>query len=159
MEDQEFSVSDSTEESGKGLRAQLEQALKEKKQLEGEMQSLRGKVRQTEVTQFLSTKGVNAKIAKFIPSDIEGEEAIDGWLQENADVFGFTVNSDPQADATESAAPTVADDVIESAKRIQNLGQNSVSPSQLADIQGRIANASTEAELDALLAEAQKFVL
>ena len=89
---------DEQEESpGKGLRAQLEQALREKKELESQVADLAGKYRQVEVTSILAAKGVNSKIAKFIPSDVTGEEAISKWLEENADVFGGFQQSQEQA--------------------------------------------------------------
>lgn len=88
--DQDGDYEDGQESSGKGLRGQLEQALADKKALEAEVAELRGKARQTEVSNVLTAKGVNPKVAKFIPADVEGEEGISKWLEENADLFGAT---------------------------------------------------------------------
>lgn len=142
------------ESPGKGLRAQLEQALNDKKGLEAQLSELKGKVRQAEVGKVLSAKGVNHKIAQFIPSEIEGEEAIAKWLDENADVFGVQPQGDTPAD--ESKVP---EEVKESAARMQNLGSASQSPSKLADIEARMKGAQTAEELQELWQEAQKFVL
>lgn len=146
---------DGQESSGKGLRGQLEQALADKKALEAEVAELRGKARQTEVSNVLTAKGVNPKVAKFIPADVEGEEGISKWLEENADLFGAT----PQDDDTQQQDAGIAPEVKESASRLQNLGSSAQSPSKLADIEARMASAQTSEELQELWAEAQRFVL
>ena len=153
--DQDDDVDNDHESSGKGLRGQLEQALADKKALEGQVAELLGKVRQTEVSNVLTAKGVNPKVAKFIPADVEGEEGISKWLEENADLFGAT----PQDDDTQQQDAGIAPEVKESASRLQNLGSSAQSPSKLADIEARMASAQTSEELQELWAEAQRFVL
>lgn len=153
--DQDGDYEDGQESSGKGLRGQLEQALADKKALEAEVAELRGKARQTEVSNVLTAKGVNPKVAKFIPADAEGEEGISKWLEENADLFGAT----PQDDDTQQQDAGIAPEVKESASRLQNLGSSAQSPSKLADIEARMASAQTSEELQELWAEAQRFVL
>lgn len=153
--DQDGDYEDGQESSGKGLRGQLEQALADKKALEAEVAELRGKARQTEVSNVLTAKGVNPKVAKFIPTDVEGEEGISKWLEENADLFGAT----PQDDDTQQQDAGIAPEVKESASRLQNLGSSAQSPSKLADIEARMASAQTAEELQELWAEAQRFVL
>ena len=153
--DQDGDYEDGQESSGKGLRGQLEQALADKKALEAEVAELRGKARQTEVSNVLTAKGVNPKVAKFIPADVEGEEGISKWLEENADLFGAT----PQDDDTQQQDAGIAPEVKESASRLQNLGSSAQSPSKLADIEARMASAQTSEELQELWAEAQRFIL
>jgi len=153
--DQDGDYEDGQESSGKGLRGQLEQALADKKALEAEVAELRGKARQTEVSNVLTAKGVNPKVAKFIPADVEGEEGISKWLEENADLFGAT----QQDDDTQQQDAGIAPEVKESASRLQNLGSSAQSPSKLADIEARMASAQTSEELQELWAEAQRFVL
>lgn len=153
--DQDGDYEDGQESSGKGLRGQLEQALADKKALEAEVAELRGKARQTEVSNVLTAKGVNPKVAKFIPADVEGEEGISKWLEENADLFGAT----PPDDDTQQQDAGIAPEVKESASRLQNLGSSAQSPSKLADIEARMASAQTSEELQELWAEAQRFVL
>lgn len=104
---------------------------------------------------MLTAKGVNPKVAKFIPADVEGEEGISKWLEENADLFGAT----PQDDDTQQQDAGIAPEVKESASRLQNLGSSAQSPSKLADIEARMASAQTSEELQELWAEAQRFVL
>ena len=145
-----------TESPAKGLRAQLEKSLEDKKALEKELSDLRAKVRQSEVTSALAAKGVNPKIAKFIPADVEGEEGISKWLEENADVFG---GFEPQEGAPASEEPAVPQEVRDSAQRMQTLSSSSQSPSKIADIEARMKSAQTADELQELWAEAQRFVL
>lgn len=153
--DQDGDYEDGQESSGKGLRGQLEQALADKKALEAEVAELRGKARQTEVSNVLTAKGVNPKVAKFIPTDVEGEEGISKWLEENADLFGAT----SQDDDTQQQDAGIAPEVKESASRLQNLGSSAQSPSKLDDIEARMASAQTSEELQELWAEAQRFIL
>ncbi len=153
--DQDGDYEDGQESSGKGLRGQLEQALADKKALEAEVAELRGKARQTEVSNVLTAKGVNPKVAKFIPTDVEGEEGISKWLEENADLFGAT----SQDDDTQQQDAGIAPEVKESASRLQNLGSSAQSPSKLDDIAARMASVQTSEELQELWAEAQRFIL
>lgn len=155
MDTQDDEFEQEQESPGKGLRAQLEQALSEKKSLEAQLNEYKGKVRQAEIGNVLSAKGVNPKVAKFVPTDVEGEEGISKWLEENADLFGAT----SQDDDTQQQDAGIAPEVKESASRLQNLGSSAQSPSKLADIEARMASAQTAEELQELWAEAQRFVL
>lgn len=140
---------DEMNEGGKGLRAQLEAALQSKKDLETQLNEFKAKVRQSEVKSVLEAKGVNPKVAKFIGDDVDD---IDAWLTENADVFGFTVGQGTQE-------PNVPADVVQQTQRFQNLSQSAVPAGKVADIQARMASATTDAELNALWQEAQAFLL
>ena len=155
--DQDDDFENDHESSGKGLRGQLEQALADKKALEGQVAELMGKVRQTEVSNVLTAKGVNPKVAKFIPADVEGEEGISKWLEENADLFGASQTD--EGNDTQQTDAGIAPEVKQSAERMQNLGSSAQSPGKLADIQARMKSANTAEELQELWAEAQRFVL
>jgi len=62
------------------------------KELEGELESLRNFQRQSVVSSVLNERGVNPKIATFIPSDIANDpESIGRWLDENGEIFGVQV--------------------------------------------------------------------
>lgn len=66
--------------------------LKEKKikELESELSEIRTARRSDVINSVLSERGVNTKVAKFIPSDVEPTpDALNSWLEENADVFGI----------------------------------------------------------------------
>lgn len=81
---------DSNESEGmKNMRKQLkEQAklLKEQSDLIAQFQvQSRGAV----LTQALTSRGLDAKVAKFYPSDLgTDDESVDKWYNENKDIFG-----------------------------------------------------------------------
>lgn len=73
----------------KQLRKQLREATKAKADLEKEVGSFRAEKRSTTIADVLKAKGVNPKVAKLIPTDLEpSDEAVAGWLEEWGDVFG-----------------------------------------------------------------------
>jgi hypothetical protein len=45
----------------------------------------------------LASRGVNSKIASFIPQDIDPtEESVSKWLEDYADVFGVDTQAEPR---------------------------------------------------------------
>jgi len=63
---------------------------KRAKELEQELAGLKTQTRQRTVKDVLQAKGLNPKIAAFIPQDIDtSEEAINNWVNEYGDVFGI----------------------------------------------------------------------
>lgn len=157
MADQDV-YEDDTNETAKpknGLREQLEAALAAKKELEAENAKLKTTVRERAVSEVLTAKGVNPKVAKFIPSDVEGEEAIIEWLKTEGDVFGVVVNEQGEA----PAKPAVAAGDVAGTQRLQNLGASAATPAIIQDIESRISAANTQDEINAIWAEAQKYFL
>jgi len=76
----------------KQLRKQLKAEQRRNKELESTVGNLNKTQKERIIKDVLTSKGVNAKIASFIPSDIEAsEDAISAWLEINADVFGIQV--------------------------------------------------------------------
>jgi hypothetical protein len=72
----------------KGLRSQLAKVAKENKELKETNEKLLKQVRETAISQVLTTKGVSVKLAKLVPADIEPTaEAVEKWLEEYSDVF------------------------------------------------------------------------
>lgn len=150
-------TAEETAEAPRGLRAQLETVLAEKKALEQEVANLKGTVRSRAVADILSAKGVPAKVANLIPSDVEGEEAVTKWLADWSDVFG--IKTETQEDTTAQAAAIAATPEAAATQRLQDLGNSAVAPGKLADLEARMQEAKTPAELNALMAEAKKFIL
>lgn len=72
----------------KGFRTQLNKVTKENRELREANDKLLKQVRETAISQVLSTKGVDAKVAKLVPADIEPTaEAVEKWLADWGDVF------------------------------------------------------------------------
>lgn len=125
------------------LRKALKKAEKDRKELEEQLSSLKSNLRQRSVKDVLEAKGVNSKIATFIPSNIEAPEAIAAWLDEHADVFGFQSE-------LQNSEPALTEDA-RSDQRINQAVNSSSSPSGEEDIMNRLANVNSREELDQLV--------
>lgn len=91
----------------KKLRSKIDELAAKAKELETENQSLKGQSRKQTLSSALTTRGYPAKIAAFIPADIEPtDEAIDEWLSEYGDVFGGA-NQSTQEQAVQQAPVVV----------------------------------------------------
>lgn len=147
-EDEDFG--NTNENLIKDLRRQLKALSKEKSELSQELSSYKTQAREKTVSQILETKGVSPKVAKFLPSDVEGEEAISTWLDENADIFGYSV---------ETAGTAVANEEVEAANRLKSISESGSTPSKVDDIETRLKNAKTEEEISAIWEESRKYFL
>lgn len=92
-EDDDFAT---PEPSGNDLVKKLRKANRASerrlKELEAELQTLRQSSREMTVSKILESEGVNPRIAKFIPAEVQDSDAVKAWLADNAEVFGFTKN-------------------------------------------------------------------
>ena len=125
------------------LRKALRKAEKERKALEEQLSSLKSNFRERSVKDVLETKGVNSKIAKFIPGDVDSPEQIAVWLEENADVFGFSTNT--QSQPAELSQEAITD------QRINNSTSTGATPGRDEELANRIASAQTKEELMQLM--------
>lgn len=151
---EQFEDDDYTDDASlmKDLRRQIRSLSKENAQLSDQLGSYKSGERERSVSDVLAKYGAKAALAKFIPSDVEGEDAIKGWLEENAEAFGINPGSaNPQV-----AASTIDPSVVEETKRVQALGQSAISPSQVQDFEQRIANAKSTTEINQIMQEWQK---
>lgn len=118
----------------------LEKRLKE---LEQEATTLKVQTRQRTVKDVLSAKGINPKVAAFIPQDIDTtEEAVSEWLAEYGDVFG--VQQSPEETQTKETAS-------DAQRRIQNVMQTGTPPGVDEDALAKILNATSAADLSSIL--------
>ena len=127
------------------LRKALKRAEKEKKELSEQLAQIQSDLRSRSVKEVLASKGVPEKVAKFIPGDISTPEAVDAWLTENADVFGFQPAGTEPAPTSEETKANVA-----AYQRINAASQNANTPSRDQDLAAKIAGAKTVEELNAL---------
>ena len=93
-DEEEFDDFEETPRSGddvvKKLRRAERMQSKRVKELEAELSSLRKFQRDANVSKVLTEKGINPKIAAFIPSDMDtSEESLTSWLEQYGDVFGM----------------------------------------------------------------------
>jgi len=112
------------------LVKQLRQANRAKErelaELKQQLTQLSKAQRDRSVTEVLQSRGVNSKIAKFIPEDITDEAGISSWLAENGDLFGVT--------ATEQAKPNISDEDAAAMKRISDTASAGITPEATTDI-------------------------
>lgn len=112
------------------------------KDLESNLGSLTKSQRERIIKDTFAQKGVNSKIATFVPADLEAsEDAISAWLDEYGDVFG--VQTPQKAEFSQED--------IASLRQMDAVTQNSISPDRAEDLEMRIANATTAEELNAII--------
>lgn len=122
---------------------------KRMKELETEATTLKAQTRSRVVKDVLTQKGVNAKVAAFIPQDLEpSEEAITNWLNEYGDVFGVKENA--EAPAADAKAQAQAPD-LNAQTRINNVVSTGMPTQPDDDAMAKILNATSAAELNAIL--------
>lgn len=138
--DSEPASGNAVKELRKANRAK-EKALKE---MQAELEQLRQDRRQRTIKEVLGARGVNDKIAKFIPQDIDSdEESVSRWLDENADVFGFEASNKPEANVDPADKQAY--------QRMQNTVNNGAAAGPQQDLLNRILTAESPEELTKLL--------
>lgn len=136
----EPSSGNAVKELRKANRAK-EKALKE---MQAELEQLRQDRRQRTIKEVLGARGVNDKIAKFIPQDIDSdEESVSRWLDENADVFGFETSTKPEANVDPADKQAY--------QRMQNTVNNGSAAGPAQDLVNKILAAESPEELSKLL--------
>jgi hypothetical protein len=141
-EDDDFSFEDSGNDLVKQLRKQLKAKEKELSEKESALTNLSKAQRERAIKDTLASRGVNGKIAAFIPQDIDPtEESVSKWLEDYADVFGIEIN---QTQATPNVNPADA----AAYKRMTNTVETGVSPEHNDNIMQKLMNANSREELD-----------
>jgi hypothetical protein len=126
----------------KELRKQLKAEKRRNKELETNYGELTKAQKERILKDVLSSKGVNLKIAQFVPADIEAsEDAIAAWLDANGDVFGYTP----------APKPTINQNDIASMQKMDAVLTNAETPASSNDMETRLANASSEEEVLSIL--------
>lgn len=134
----------------KKLRAKIKELSEENKSLLEENTTLKGDKRNRTLAETLTAKGLNPKIAAFIPKDIEDDQ-IDTWITEYADVFGAPSGGQ----AADQQQPVIARDA-EQAAAIRQLAAAETAGTNppMADILAGIDAAQSVEEVMALLRQA-----
>ena len=141
-EDDDDFTEDSSNDLVKQLRKASKQKDKELNELRAQFESLSKGQRERAIKDALAARGVNSKIASFIPQDIDPtEESVSKWLEDYADVFGIEAG---QTQATHNVNPNDA----AAYKRMTNSADSGVSPEHNGDIMQRLMNANSKDELD-----------
>ena len=139
---------DFTEDSSNDLVKQLRKASKTKdkelQELKSQFDSLNKSQRERAIKDALAARGVNSKIASFIPQDIDPtEESVSKWLEEYADVFGI--------ETSQTQTPNVNPADAAAYKRMTNSADSGTSPEHNGDIMQKLMNANSKEELDEVI--------
>ena len=147
--DYEDEDDDSTQESSqnndlvKQLRKANKQKEKELAELKSQFDGLSKAQRERAIKDVLEARGVNKKIASFIPSDIDPtEESLSKWLTEYGDVFGIT--AEPTQDIVDPAQAAAY-------KKMNSAVDNGLTPDSSDDMLKKILNTNSKEELDEVL--------
>jgi hypothetical protein len=144
-EDDDDFTEDTSNDLVKQLRKASKQKDKELQELRSQFETLSKGQRERAIKDALAARGVNSKIASFIPQDIDPtEESVSKWLEDYADVFGIEAG---QTQATPNVNPNDA----AAYKRMTNSADSGVSPEHNGDIMQRLMNANSKEELDEVI--------
>ena len=144
-DDDDITQDDSPNDLVKQLRKASKQKDKELAELRSKFESLSKGQRERAIKDALAARGVNSKIASFIPQDIDPtEESVSKWLEDYADVFGIETG---QTQATPNVNPNDA----AAYKRMTNSADSGVSPEHNGDIMQKLMNANSKEELDDII--------
>jgi hypothetical protein len=126
----------------KKLRKALKAEQKRNKELETNLGELTKSQKERILKDVLATRGLNPKIAQYVPSDIElNPDAINTWIDGNADVFGIKQSEKPPVSEQDLAAMQKMDSTITGAEA--SSGSDSM--------EMRLANATSEEEILSIL--------
>ena len=141
-DDDDFDTDDSSNDLVKQLRKASKQKDKELNELRAQFDGLNKSQRERAIKDALASRGVNSKIASFIPQDIDPtEESVSKWLEDYADVFGIETGQN-------QATPNVNPNDAAAYKRMTNSADSGVSPEHNGDIMQKLMNANSKEELD-----------
>ncbi len=145
-EDDDFDLDDDTPQPRQAesndlvrqLRKAQRTAEKRAKELEVELSSLRSAQRENVIKSVLESKGLNPKVARFVPADIDPtEDALSQWVTEYADVFGLTSSQD-----VNQVKPDLA-----TLRQIDAVTQGAVTPDKIENLLLRLDQAGSADEI------------
>jgi hypothetical protein len=129
----------------KQLRKTAKQKDKELAELKAQYESLAKSNRERAIKDALASRGVNSKIAAFIPQDIDPtEESVSKWLSEYSDVFGFQTEAETQK-------PNIDPAQAQAYQKLTAAADSGFTPDRGEEILSRLMNANSQAELDEII--------
>lgn len=145
-DDDDYTAPEVNNDLVKQLRKANKQKEKELAELKANFENLNKAQRERAIKDVLTSRGINGKIAAFIPSDIDAsEDAVSRWLDDYADVFGI---EQPQ-----QATPNVDPNQVKQYQKMTQTVEQGLSPDAGDDIMRRLMNANSKEELDAVIRE------
>ena len=137
-DDVDMTTFDSDTDLVKKLRKALKVEQKRNKELESSLGELTKSQRERVLKDVFTSRGVNPKVAAFIPNDLDAsEEAISGWLEQNADIFGIQVQPKKEIDSKDVA----------SLRQMDNVTTGALSPDKAEDMSIKIQSAESAEDI------------
>lgn len=125
----------------KKLRKQIDALSKQIKERDEILAEFTTQSHEAPIGEILESFGLNPRIAKFIPDEVEADEdAVAQWLNEYGDAFGI----EAVEEGTESPD-------AQSYERMSDFDDGDIDPYVGQDLASRIANAGSPEELSNLL--------
>ena len=138
-------LSDLSNDLVKNLRKANKQKEKELAELKAQFESLSKAQRERAIKDALASRGVNPKIASFIPQDIDPtEESVSKWLNDYSDVFGVDAGQN-------QARPNVDPAQAAQYQRMNQAVNQAEAPAPLDDVYRKLMNANSKDELDEII--------
>ena len=151
-EDDDLDTIDEAPMDGSDLLKKLRKAKradeKRIKELTEQLEGFSKTQREATVKSVLEKKGVNLKAARLVMKDLDdiNEESVSNWLDDNADLFGLTVNEDSSSVSQEDRAALRNQDLVT---------QNAMTPDRANDIEYRMQQATSEEDILSILRSQQ----
>lgn len=141
-DDEEFSQA----ELPKKLRAKIKELSAELSEAKAESTTLKADSRKRLLGETLTQRGLNPKIAQFIPADLD-EDGIGEWLNENAEVFSGGQSADTPAQTVIARDAEQAQAI----KRMANSERGATTGQEVNSVMSGIENSTNMEELMAAL--------
>ena len=142
MSDDNFEIfEDDDADLPKKLRAKIKELQKERDEFAEKFAAFEEKERTASLQSTLQSRGINPKVAAFVPKDVKEPEALDEWLNEFGELFG--------GGGQTAAAPNPQQAEINRMNAVQSQGTQAPP----ADIMTRIDQAENMDELMAALGQ------
>jgi molybdopterin biosynthesis enzyme MoaB len=146
-EDEDDDFTTESNDLVKQLRKANKAKDKELAELKSQFENMNKAQRTRAIKDALEARGVNGKIANFIPQDIDPtDESVSKWLDEYGDVFGLDNNSNQSAPVVNSAEAAAY-------KRMNSAVDSGMTPDSNDDIMRKLLSATTKEELDAVISQ------
>jgi hypothetical protein len=147
-EDDDLDTIDEAPMDGSDLLKKLRKAKradeKRIKELTEQLEGFSKSQREAVIKSVLEKKGVNLKAARLVMKDLDdiNEDSVSNWLDDNADLFGLTVNEDSSKVSQEDRAALRNQDLVT---------QNAMTPDRANDIEYRMQQATSEEDILSIL--------
>ena len=143
-DEDDVTTTDTSNDLVKQLRKATKQKDKELAELRAQFEGVSKAQRERSIKDVLESRGVNSKIAKFIPSDLDPtEESLSKWLDDNGDVFGFT--------AAESNQSVVDPAQAAAYKKMNGITEQGLTPDSSEDLMRKLMSANSKEDLDEII--------